>query len=610
MLKKFLPPPPFRDQFSQIFFTISLVTSLIFKTAPTLTVLMFAISLLWGLLTLPTLYLEKLILDKLVANIGNSAWQQALYPLVFLVFARVLLDGMKSVLSGILGFVRRFASRSFLIYIETLLAEKFASLDAKTIEDPQFQDRFNKVERESGRRAWGLMMPFVDIPNYVAGFLSSVGILWFLHPVVALGTVLVALPLVLVDRKFIKREYELETKMSPLYRVGGWIGWYLTRAKSFLEVRILRLSGYLTEKMKNTQQQVLAEEYKLHREKEGSRGLAYLPGIIFTFLVNIYLLSLTLTKQITVGSFEMFLRALLSSMQNFSGLANSFLEIYENYVFVEDLSWFLKLLPQIEQKPDAAKLSRIGYSLEMDDIWFKYKKDDPWILKGVNLKFVPGEKVAIVGENGAGKSTLIKILARFYDTQKGQVLVDGGDIKSLDLVSYQGKFAILFQNFETYPFTARESIGYGDVERVGDLPEIKKAARKTDIDEFIENLPLKYENPLDPSFPKGISPSLGQWQRIGIARVLFREGAEVLILDEPTSNVDPEAEEKIFNELLKKSDSKILIFISQRFSTVRRADRIVVVDKGKIIEEGTHEQLMKLNGKYTRLFTLQAKGYQ
>jgi ATP-binding cassette subfamily B protein len=306
----------------------------------------------------------------------------------------------------------------------------------------------------------------------------------------------------------------------------------------------------------------------------------------------------------------MYLRTLRNAEQNLSGLVNSFVSIYENYVYVTDLVWFLNLESNIE-KPDAKKLSVPGkFDLSFKDVWFRYKEDQDWIVKGISLKIDQGEKVALVGKNGVGKTTLIRLIARFYDPSKGKLMINGNDLKEFDLGGWRRDMAILFQDYTNYIFSAHESIGYGDIFRIDDKESIKLAAKKADIDEYIEGLPLKYNTPLNPRFGNGVRPSTGQLQRIGIARTLFRENANVIILDEPTSNVDPKAEEKIFNELLKKTDEKIFVFVSQRFSTVRRADRILVMDKGKIVEDGSHEELMEKKGLYEELFSLQAKVYQ
>lgn len=608
-MRRFLPKIIYRDQFAQIVFTLKQIIKIVWRVDPRSIVIIFLISSFWGLLTFPTFYLEKLILDRLVANIGNTAWQQAVYPISFLIVARMLIEIIRNVLGSILYFMRRFAAQNFHIEIELILARKLSELDVLTIEDPVFQDKYNKIEREAGRRAWGLMMPFTDMPNFIFGFISSIGVLWFLHPLVALGAALAVLPTIFVDRKYIRKMYDFDFLIAPRHRIRGHLSHYLIRSKNYMEVRILGLRDYLISRLAKVHREIVDQEKQIEKETESAKVYTYFPSLLFSAGTNIYLAFLVITQKITIGSYELFLRSLLSASSNFSSLTNSFLEIYENYIYVTDLVWYLGLEPRINIT-GGKKTKGIKEGISLENIWFRYKEDGKWILKGTTASLRAGEKVAIVGENGAGKSTLIKVLARFYDPNKGMVLLDGEDIRSLNYKSYQNKFAILFQDFEDFSFTARESIGFGDIARVDKLEEIKEAARKTGIHQHLESLPLGYDTPLSPHFEKGVNLSGGQWQRVGIARVLFRKNSEIMILDEPTSNVDPEAEEKIFNELYKISKDKILIFVSQRFSTVRRADRILVMDKGTIVESGTHEELMKEKGKYARLFLLQAKGYR
>ena len=609
MFRRYLPQQLHKGHLAHVFFTFRQALSLVWKINPKFTIFILLLSTFWGLLTFPAFYLEKLILDRLVENIGNPDLQAVVYPIVFLVVARVLVEAIRNGLSSFLHFLRQFASKNFHIQIELMLADKLSRLDVATIEDPHFQDRFNKIEREAGRRAWGLVMPLTDLPNYASGFISSVAVLWFLHPAVAVGVILISVPRILVDRRFIKKWYDFELDIAPYHRIRGHIAHYLIRSQNYLELRLLRLRDYLVGKMNLVHGDILSREMQLTKSQEFSSWATQIPTIIFYAVVNVYLVSQTLAARITIGSYELFLRSLLSASQNFSSLTSSLMQIYENFVFVSDLVWFLNLESKISEEGGEI-ISQVKDKIELKDVKFKYRDDGDWILKGVTTSFGYGEKVAIVGENGAGKSTLIKVLTRFYDASQGEVLVDDKNVKDINYISYQDKFAVLFQNFEDYSFSARESIGYGDIERLDDIGGIKDAAKKTGIHEYIESLVLKYDTPLSPHFFKGVQLSGGQWQRVGIARMLFRQKAQILILDEPTSNVDPEAEEKIFNELMKISKDKIVIFVSQRFSTVRRADRIIVVDQGKIIEQGTHKALMKKKGKYAHLFNLQAKGYK
>ncbi len=251
----------------------------------------------------------------------------------------------------------------------------------------------------------------------------------------------------------------------------------------------------------------------------------------------------------------MYLRAAYSFQHNLTGLVDSFLELYENYLFITDLVWFLGLKPTISSGSKKFPLE-IKRGIEFKNVWFRYKEDQPWVLRGINFSIKIGESVAIVGENGAGKTTLIKLLCRFYEPQKGEILIDGVNIKEYHREGLWENLAVLFQDFE-----------------------------------------------------KGVNPSSDQWQRIGFFRVLLRD-AQIVVLDEPTSNVDAKAKEEIFKEIGQFAKNKILILISHRFSTVRQASKILVMDKGRIIEEGSHKQLMTKKGTYAELFQIQAKGYQ
>jgi len=483
-----------------------------------------------------------------------------------------------------------------------------SSLDMTTIEDPDFKDRFKKVERESGRRAWELAMPLSNVPNYFFGLLSTFSLIFFFKPIVALLIFLLAIPEFFIDAKYTRIEYQFESGNFLKYRLWGWMSWYLTTAKSFLETKILKLSPYFLKKMNEIRDEIYIKALKIRRQREGAHFLTYLPQNILTFFFSLYSGFLAIRQVITVGSAQMYIRAVYSFQNNLTGLVGSFLELYENYLFVTDLIWFLNLKPTITSGKKKPPL-KIKKGIEFKDIWFRYKEDQPWVLRGLNLKMAANQSLAIVGENGVGKTTLIKLLCRFYNPQKGEILIDGINLREFNREKLWDNFAVLFQDFGNYPFTARESVGYGKIEEVNNLDLIIKSAKETSIHDFINKLPLKYENPLSPELEKGIDPSRGQWQRIGLARVLIRN-AQISILDEPTSSVDPKSEEEIFNKITKFVKGKILILISHRFSTVRRANKICVMKKGKIIEEGNHQELMEKKGIYAELFELQAKGYR
>lgn len=596
------------SRFRQLFFTLSHSIRLAAKIDRRLLIAVLLLNSFWGLTSLPVFYTDKLLIDTLVKGVGNLGWRIVFQTLIVLLLVRVVLELLRNLISSLSSFLRFMLSRKVTNEIDVLMGEKISRLDLATIESPEFRDKFSKIERESGRRLWGLMMPVSDIPNYLVGMISSLGILFFFAPWVALGIFIFSLPSFFINRKFIKKEYLLNTELSPLYRIWGWLSYYLVQNRNFMEMKILNLSSYIGRKLRNLQNTEHKKRVDLGVERQKIELLSLFPVSFFDFAATLWAGYMVLLGRITVGSFQMFLRAVSSFQQNLGGLINSFLEIYENYVYVLDLIWFFDL-PSGVEKEGGKVFSGLFDEVVFDNVWFKYQDDSDWIIRGVSFKIEKGEKIALVGRNGAGKSTLVKILGGFYIPQKGKVLVDGTNLFDFDLSSWRKKMAVLFQDFELYPFSAKEAIGFGDVERLNDLGGIKRAAQKAGVSDFIESLPLGYDNPIAPEFEKGVKPSIGQWQRFGIARVFFRKDACILVLDEPTSNVDPEMEEKIFEEVAKITKDKALLFITQRFSTIRIADRILVLEKGKIVEEGSHKKLLAKNGQYAKMFNLQARAY-
>ncbi len=593
---------------SQIKFILREVTKLLWTTSPRMTISLVLVNIVNSLTILPALYLDKYFIDTIVNNIGKP-WQGAVRIIAFIVLLRFINGTVKSITNRLIGYYNRFLSRRLADKIDVLVGEKYSQIDVSLIEDPKFKDRYSKVEREGSSRALPLVSSFADLPLYVSGIISSLSIFIFFQPWLAVLAIGFLIPVLIVDAKFIKLDYKIETELSPKYRLRGMLGYYLIQSRSYLELRLLRINKYLVNRLAEVQNHITTLKQNKVKSRVTTRSLVSLPQDVFFYSLDIYFAFLTIIHQITIGSALAYVRAVSSFRDNLGGLVGAFLQFYENYLYVSDLVWFLHLQPNRNPQAGKAFPKKIRSGINFDHVWFKYPESKEWILKDVNLAIKPAENIALIGENGAGKTTLVKLLAGFYQPTQGKVTIDNIEIDRYRLDDYWKNIAVLFQDFEFYDFTAQESIGYGNIDKVNQIQEVRKYAKMTDIDKWIESLPLKYQNSLSRHFEKGVQPSSGQWQRIGLARTLIKD-SHILILDEPTSNVDPQAEEDIFNKVLKLGKEKILIFISHRFSTVRRADKIILLEKGAISEQGSHEQLMKLGGKYAHLFNLQAKSYQ
>jgi ATP-binding cassette subfamily B protein len=318
----------------------------------------------------------------------------------------------------------------------------------------------------------------------------------------------------------------------------------------------------------------------------------------------------TVGGEITLGSMTMYLSIFRSSQNVFQTLFFGLSDLYENALFMSNLFAFLELKPQmpVSARPIALP-DKLERGIEFCNVSFKYPDREEYALRNVSLTIKPGEKIALVGANGAGKTTFVKLLTRLYDPVEGQVLIDGIDLREVDPKDLQKRIGVIFQDFVKYYLPARENVGFGQIDQLENEPRIVDSATRSGADPTIRALPQGYDTMLGKWFERGHDLSGGEWQKVALARAFMRE-AEVLVLDEPTASLDALNEYAIFQRFRELTDNKIALLISHRFSTVRMADRIVVLDEGQVIETGTHAELLALGGEYAKLFTIQAEGYR
>ena len=606
---KFKLPQIELSPLSQVWFVLKKTGGLLWQTDRNALIWTTILNILNSATILPTLYLDMVFLDTLVKSIGVSNLRPALQTIIWIVIGRFTISTFKGIAGRIIGTYDDSLSRGLNAKLDELLGLKYSQIDVSVVEDPKFKDRYGKIEREGGDRAWRLVSSFAEFPRYISGIVSSLAIFIFFQPIIVLFSIAFLIPQFIIDAKLIKKRYKISDDLKTKYRIWGMLSYYLVRTRSYLELRLLNIAKYLTHKMALVQKEIITSWINLGKERLVARTLVVIPQDIFSFALDVYFAFLAITQKITIGSAQAYIRAIANFRESLSGLVGAILQFYENYLYMVDLVWFLDLQPSKNPAHGKAFPKKVTTGIQFSHVWFKYPESENWILKDVNFFINAAENIALVGENGAGKTTLVKLLAGFYEPTKGKITVDGLPVNKYKRNDYWKNISVLFQDLEGYDMTAQESIGYGNIAKVDNLTEIRKYAKMTDIDQWIQSLPLKYKNPLSRHYEKGVSPSFGQWQRIGLARTLIKN-SQILVLDEPTSNVDPQAEEEIFNQVLKLGKEKILVFISHRFSTVRRADKILVLEKGTISESGSHEQLMKQDNTYARLFHLQAKSYQ
>src|SRR3989344_5594934 len=593
----------------QIGFILKFAARFLWATDKKSLIIVILANCLFSAVIVPNLILDKIFLDTLVTNIQSPDPLNAFRLILIVVAARFGLQALRTLANRLSGYYARILFWEQNQRAEVMIGTKYATISVPTLEDPQFKDRYQKIERESLNRLQRITENFVRIPQHITGIISSLSIFVFTLPLVVVVSLVSLLPSIIVERIFIKKDYELDTQVSVLHRLRGMYYYFLGRSRSYLELRLLNIHAYLGQKIHGYWQEIIDNRKKLHKSRRTWGFLAGLVDDVVSYSFDAYFAFQIIMGWITIGTGQAYVRAVSSFKQSVSNLTAATLELYENYLYLVDLVWFLDLENPYFNTAGLKVTLPLKKGIRFDNVWFKYPGTDSWVLKGVTFDILPRQNIAIVGKNGAGKTTLVKLLCGFYTPVKGRILVDGVEVGKLNKPDYWAKLSVLFQEFEGYNVTARESIAASHISRVYDTPLIRHYSKMSDIDSWISSLPKGYDNALSRDFEGGITPSTGQWQRIGIARVLFKDPA-ILILDEPTSNVDPEAEEQIFNQVLRFGKQKMIIFISHRFSTVRRADKIIVLEDGAVSESGAHADLMAKKGIYAKLFTLQAKNYQ
>ncbi len=561
-----------------------------------------------GVVPFVNAYIYKLIIDYVVNSLSASTFNlDGLFFLFGLRFFTYFIQQLSFVFQT---YVDNLLWTKFPITFNKLLFSKLASLDVQYFEDSQFKDLLSKVRESYNYRPQNLFNNmFYSLQSLVQVVIAIVAVLelnlWLIFPIL-----LVTIP-----------DFFLQMRESKImWNIWGWssimrkrffnISNMLQDGGQVKEIKIFGLGKWFVNSILGLQKQFYNENKKVaNKYLFLDSGINLLSSVVFVG-IEIYVISQALLKRITVGDIG-FYTTIINNFQNgLGGFFRSINQVYDNSLYVVSVFDLFDLKPRLQQYPNAQRLElSTPPSIEFKNVTFRYKGSNRPVLHNFSLKIEPGEKIALVGENGAGKSTLIKLLVRFYDPDEGSVLINGINLKDLDTDDWHKTVGVLFQDFNRYEYTVKENIQFGNIDVPTDEQYLTEAVKSSGASEVIDSLERKYEQMLGKTFKEGIDLSTGQWQKIALARAFYRN-APILILDEPTASIDAKAEAEIFDRVEKLSRDKTVIIISHRFSTVRQADRILVLDDGQIIEQGSHEKLMKKKGLYSELFELQAKGYK
>jgi ATP-binding cassette subfamily B protein len=572
---------------------------------------MAALTLIGGGLPLAQAYTGKLIVDSVVhslqAGVAPLAGLEAALPFLLLEFGLLMIG---AVLAQLRRLIEHVLNARLGHHINQQVIRKALALDLQYFEDPSFYDKLQNARREADFRALGIINGSFMLAQNVITLLSFVVTLLIFSPLIALLLFGATIPSFIAQNRYSHLQFRLLTWRAPESRRMQYLEQVLTVDNSVKEVKLFGLGEPLLRRYTEMFWKIFREDEALARRRS---LVSLLWGLVATasfYVAYGWIVYQTVAGVITLGGMTLYLTVIRQSQGTFTGIFDNLNRLYENGLFMDNLFGFLDLTPQMARPAQPAAVpERFRRGLEFRDVSFRYPGRDDWALRQINLRIAPGEKLALVGPNGAGKTTLIKLLTRLYDPTEGQILLDGVDLRDYDPDEVRSKIGVIFQDFVRYQLTVRENIGFGRIEELDNRPRLESAAERGGADEVVAELPDGYETTLGRWFDRGFELSGGQWQKIALGRAFMRDG-EVLVLDEPTAALDAEREHEIFQRFRELTEGKIAVLISHRFSTVRMADRIAVLENGQITELGSHEELVAAGGTYARLFEMQASGYR
>lgn len=584
------------------------VLKLVFEASPKWASFYFGTSLVNSLIPAMTFYLGKISIDAVISAVQSPTAEKINF-IILLTIANLALQTVNSLFANLAIHGYDIAKDLLNKHTFTKVYNHAAELDLGYFESPRFHDELEKVRQGLGYRPEQAMNLLVDFLSSIGGLISLSFLLIKVGFWAPLVLIILSIPRLIYRLKFAYHTYSITDDRTPQSRKIWQANWLLTYKDSAAEIKTFGLKNYLVNIFTEINDKFMVQNRALSKKQNTYSFFLDFFGNGSYYLLTLVIIMQTIAGKLTIGDLTMLTGTIRQYQNVLQGIFTYLSRFYENNLFLQHYFAFLDIKPNIKSPENPKKLSLAEpIVIEFKNVSFGYDKNKP-VLKNVNLKIANARNFALVGENGAGKTTLIKLLLRLYDVTEGHILLNDIDIREISLENLRQALSVIFQDFQRYEMTVRENISFGDVRRINETNKIIEAAKLSGASEFVEKLPKKYDAILGKYFEEGVDLSGGEWQKIALARAFFSD-APILIMDEPTASLDPKSEYEVFKNLVVHTKNKSLILISHRFSTVRLADEIIVLDKGQIVEQGSHEQLMTLNGKYAKLYNLQAKWYK
>ena len=577
------------------------------ETGQGIAIASLALRLFSSLLPVAGLWISRYIINDVVDIVAGRPVD--LRTLWLLLAAEAAIAIASDIIGRTIGLLDSLLGDRFTNVISLRMMEHAGKLDLVNFEDPVFYDKLERARRQTTGRLGmlaalaGMCQQFITLLTLSAGIIYFSP--WFL-PLLTLALV----PVFLGETRFAMLSYSLLYQWTPERRQLDYLRLLGASNTSAKEVKIFGLAPYLTERARVLFERFYDENRRLALRRAATGTLLNLLPTAGYYSAYAFILWRTIQGELTVGDLTFLTASFARSRGLMEQIFATFSSVAEQALFLEDLFDFFRTEPGIQSKPDALPAPRpVRTGYEFRNVSFAYPGSKKLVLDGISFRIDAGERIAFIGENGAGKTTLVKLLARLYDPTGGQILLDGVDLRDYNVEDLRREIGVIFQDYMRYDMSAADNIGLGRVEALKDQTRIQEAAAKANADVIVGKLEEGYQQMLGRRFDGGVDLSAGQWQKIALARAYMRD-AQVLVLDEPTASLDARAEFDVFQQFATLTRGRMAVLISHRFSTVRMADRILVLEAGRILEQGTHEELLALEGRYSELFELQAAGYR